>query len=196
MIKEASFYYWGPLLFKTKLDKGDVEALKKLCNEAQLKKIDARKDLVGAIKEELDINKKKYAAITKPYLDSYSVSYKMWYGEKIKKIETGPVWVNFMKKGEFNPPHIHPNHDLSSVLYLDIPPGLKKEVQQFKGRPGGPGAVNFFIAGPQAFHNNFYTFQPEVGDFFIFPWTLTHFVGPFQSSGTRTSIAANFKIKA
>jgi len=85
MIKEARFYYWGPLLFKTKLDKGDVEALKKLCNEAQLKKIDARKDLVGVIKEELNINKKKYAAITKPYLDAYSVSYKNWYGEKFKK---------------------------------------------------------------------------------------------------------------
>tara|TARA_R100001244_G_scaffold62324_1_gene52041 strand:- start:17 stop:607 length:591 start_codon:yes stop_codon:yes gene_type:complete len=196
MIKEARFYYWGPLLLKIILRNEEIQALKKLCNEAQLKKIDHRKHLVGVIKEELTIDKKKYAAIVEPYLDSYLVSYENWYGRKIKKIETGSVWVNFMKKGEFNPPHIHPNYDLSSVLYLDIPPGLKKEAQQFKGKPGGPGAVNFFIAGPQAFHNNFHTFQPEVGDFFIFPWTLTHFVGPFQSSGTRTSIAANFKIKA
>jgi len=196
MIKEARFYYWGPLLFKTKLDKGDVEALKKLCNEAQLKKIDARKDLVGVIKEELNINKKKYAAITKPYLDAYSVSYKNWYGEKFKKIETVSVWVNFMKKGEYNPPHAHINCHLSSVLYLNIPPGLKKEEQQFKGKGGGPGAINFLICGPQDLFNHYYTFKPEVGDFFIFPWSLTHFVGPFQSSGTRTSIAANFKIKA
>jgi len=196
MIKEGRFYYWGPLLFKITLRNEEIQALKKLCDEAQLKKIDASKNLVGVIKEELTINKKKYAAILKPYFDAYLVSYKNWYGEKIKKIETNGVWVNFMKKGEFNPPHAHTNCDFSSVLYLNMPPGLKKEAQQFKGKGGGPGAINFLISGPQAFYNHYYTFQPKVGDFYIFPWNLTHFVGPFQSSGTRTSIAANFKIKA
>ena len=63
-----------------------------------------------------------------------------------------------MKKGEFNPPHIHPDCDFSSVLYLNIPPGLEKEREQFIGKGYGPGSIIFTLTGAQRFHNNEYSF--------------------------------------
>jgi len=38
------------------------------------------------------------------------------------------------------------------------------------------------------------TFTPEVGDFFIFPSGLAHFVNSFKSKGERISVAVNFNI--
>tara|TARA_R110002167_G_C12380601_1_gene624982 strand:- start:54 stop:644 length:591 start_codon:yes stop_codon:yes gene_type:complete len=195
MLTEGSFYYWGPLLFKAKLINSDIIALTKLCHEAKLKKIDRRQDLVGVIKNEFSVDIKKYTAIIKPYLNLYKTAYRNWYGKKITRLQTDSVWVNLMKKGDYNPPHTHAGCELSSILYLNIPAGLKKENEEFVGIGGGPGAINFFIAGPQAFYNNIYSFLPEVGDFYIFPWSLTHYVGTFRCKGIRTSIAANFKLK-
>ena len=48
------------------------------------------------------------------------------------------------------------------------------------------------MANPQNFHTNSFAFTGEVGDFFIFPWNLTHSVSTFRSPGTRTTVAANF----
>ena len=197
--EECSFYYWGPLLFRTKLHDKQIKALIKLSEEAKLKKIDHRKKLVGVIKKELNIDIPKYTDIVRPALNLFKVVYKNWYpvnhSPNIKNLSTLSAWVNFMKKGEFNPPHSHNKCDFSSVLYLNIPPGLEKERKQFLGTGPGPGSIVFTIGGPQKFYNNLYSFVPEVGDFFIFPYSLIHFVGPFQCSGTRTSIAANFKLE-
>ena len=41
---------------------------------------------------------------------------------------------------------------------------------------------------------NTFGFRPEVGDFFIFPWNLTHSVSSFTSDATRITLAANFNI--
>ena len=191
MNTEATVYYWGPLLFRTRLDDKQIKDLRKLSEEA---KIDNGEQLVGVIKKQLNINNEKFTKILAPALKLFISAYKNWYGSDIKKVSTINAWVNFMKKGEFNPPHIHPDCDFSSVLYLNIPPGLKKERKQFIGVGYGPGSVIFTLTGAQKFFNNDYSFIPEVGDFFMFPWNLVHFVGPFQSSGTRTSIAANFKV--
>jgi hypothetical protein len=37
------------------------------------------------------------------------------------------------------------------------------------------------------------SFTPNVGDFFIFPAWLKHYVIPFQCEGERISISANLK---
>ena len=179
MKERGIFYYWGPLLFRVKLATKDVQALKKLGAEAKLKKIHVGKTLAGVIKKEFQINIKKYNEIIQPYFKVYFEAYKKWYDNEIKKLD---------------PPHIHSRCHLSSVLYLDIPPGLKEEQKKFKGNGIGPGGIDFFIAGPQPFSNTSYTLTPDAGDFFIFPWSLTHYVRPFTCAETRVSIAANFKI--
>ena len=192
--KVGKFYYWGPLLFKTKLEKGDLEALKKLATETKLKKIDARKKLVGVIQKEFTVDLTKYTKIIQPYLEAYREVFLTWYGEKPLEVKPLDVWLNLMKKGECNPPHGHTKCDLSSNLYLEVPAELKKENEKFKGKGSGPGSITFMVSGPQSFYNNDYSFLPEVGDLYIFPWNLLHFVGSFNSKGIRSSIAANYKI--
>lgn len=194
MKEKGVFHFWGPLLFRIKVSAKDVDALKHLSSQARLNQLDYRKNLAGVIAEELEVDQRKYTNIVQPYLDAYLIAHKTWYSTDVKKIKTDTVWVNYMVKGEHNPPHTHTDCDLSSVLYLEMPPDLKKEHKKFKGNGPGPGAIDFFIGGPQPFYNNLYSFYPDVGDFFIFPWSLIHYVGSFTCRGTRVSIAANFNI--
>ena len=97
-----------------------------------------------------------------------------------------------MKKGEFNPPHIHTGCKLSSVLFLDIPKELIKEKDSFVGEGIGPGAIHFYIGNPQDLARNAFELMPETGDFYVFPWNLSHSVASFTSDITRISMAANF----
>ena len=75
----------------------------------------------------LDKEVDEYINIVKPYFRAYQDAYKNWYGLYLKGIEVTNAWVNFMKKGESNPPHIHHDCHLSSVLFIDIPKPIIKE---------------------------------------------------------------------
>ena len=111
---EYNIYHWGPLLFKIKVRPSDIESLKKITNKATE---NWSENLAGIIKDERSIDQKEYTKIIKPYLKAYQQAYKTWYSLDLTKIETTAAWVNFMKKGESNPPHIHHNCHLSSVLF-------------------------------------------------------------------------------
>ena len=190
-ILNYTIFHWGPLLFRTKIKPDDIKALKKLCSESNE---DWTDNLAGIIKGEYKIDSPTYTKIITPYLRAYAVAYKKWYGIKLNAVETTAAWVNFMKSGESNPPHIHHNCHLSSVLVLDVPDVIKEEQKAWKGTGDGPAALNFFVGNPQNFHVNTFGFKPEVGDFFIFPWNLTHSVSTFKSDSTRITVAANFKV--
>ena len=189
--KEYTYYHWGPLLFKTKIEPSDLRKLRKLCDEATE---DWSENLAGLIKTENLINSSKFIEIIKPYIDVYHHAYHNWYGLKITSLDCVAAWVNYMKKGESNPPHIHHNCHLSSVLVIDVPPKLKEEQKAWKGTGDGPGALHFLTGNPQNFHTNSFGFRPEIGDFFIFPWNVTHSVSSYKSNVTRITIAANFSI--
>ena len=54
-----------------------------------------------------------------------------FYGiSPFKEVWLSSLWINFMKKGEYNPPH---NHDgaFSFVLYLQVPEELNHEDKNF-----------------------------------------------------------------
>jgi hypothetical protein len=191
-IMEYNVYHWGPLLFKTTVRPSDITALRELSNKA---KGNWSKNLAGIIKDERSLDSNAYTKIVQPYLKAYHQAYKTWYSLNLTNIETKAVWVNFMKKGESNPPHIHHNCHLSSVIFIDIPDAIKEEQKNWKGTGEGPAGLTFFTGNPQNFHTNSFNFRPEVGDFFIFPWNLTHSVNSFYSDVTRISIAANFLLK-
>ena len=191
----SKFYYWGPLLFHTKISDKDINKILLICTREKTK--DIRKDLAGHIKEEYSINEIELNNIINPYFNNFAECFYNWYGLKLKSIETIIAWVNFMKPGEFNPPHVHLNCDFSCVIYLDIPKELIQENKEYIGtltKKGGPGAISFkgAISNVQ-FNINKVDHFPEKGDFFIFPATLEHFVNPFKSNCERISVSANFK---
>lgn len=192
-----TFYYSGPLLYHTELNKKDLDNLKKLCLKNQKK--DYRKNLAGHLNHEYTIDTEEFKNIIEKYLFEYYKAFEHWYDKKIYKFKTLVAWVNFMKAGDFNPPHIHTKCDFTCVLYLDVPKKLKDENEKYVGsiKNGGPGSISFIFSTntSTSFEISSKNYFPKTGDFFIFPAHLTHFVTPFKSKIERISISANFNVE-
>ena len=130
--------------------------------------------------------------ILAPYINSYVLALQEKMGVVINKnIKMTDAWVNYMKQGEFNPPHSH-SKDLSCVLYLNIPDDINKNKINHVAKSSVPGSIQF-LYGEKIKYNLFsQTFFPEKGDFYIFPAWLQHYVFPFKSKEERISVSANF----
>tara|TARA_R100001198_G_scaffold82858_1_gene56108 strand:- start:179 stop:796 length:618 start_codon:yes stop_codon:yes gene_type:complete len=194
-----NFFHWGPFLYKATLTKEEIHSIKKLCKRK--KSEDCRKKLAGIIKHEYNIDTKKMFPIIFPYIDSYIEAlynhYRQTIGNKIKLMS---AWVNYMTKFESNPIHTH-DGDLSFVLFTQVPKKLKKEYNEKIDNHIGnarPGNINFLYTLHHDYQNkqliNQHTFFPVVGDFFIFPACLNHYVNSFTCSGERISVAGNINI--
>ena len=194
------FFYWGPYLFKTFFD---LKQCKELLNKGKKLKKEANAKLAGVIKKELEFTKDDqlwFAKKANNHFLAYLESSNNWYGRKIaNKLNLENLWINFMKKGEFNPPHSHTG-DLSFVIFLQVDDDLKKENKEYVGTSGGPGSISFhygFSVEDSKKELNISTnrFFPQTGDMFIFPATLPHWVYPFQSNSTRISVSGNLKFE-
>ena len=73
-------FYWGPMLFKTRMKPDEVQKLLQICNKD--KKRDARKDLAGHIEDEFSVDKLELSKIIEPYIKIFMKSYGQYYGEK------------------------------------------------------------------------------------------------------------------
>ena len=186
------FFYWGPLLFRTKLSKEDLKKCATLCSKKSSVMSDT---LAGVIKHQHYVSAVKYYDILLPYFQPFRNSFKEWYGKPlVKELRMIMAWVNFMKAGEFNPPHVHHGCDFSSVLFIQIPEKLVEEHKKFSGTAAGPGGLTFQYGEAQFYSICRKDFFPEEGDLFLFPATLSHFVAPFKSQGERISMSANFRL--
>jgi hypothetical protein len=189
-----NYYFWGPLLFKATVNDVDLKKLKKICKKR--KDWDYRHNLAGVIDNEYEIDRKEFINIVNRYISAYAQAFKLYYGKEMPGVlNIDSAWVNYMKKGESNPMHIHFPCDLSSVLYLDVPDELLEEQRQFTGKGGGPGSISFFNQCPAPGFVGQQVFKPKTGDFFIFPAMLCHSVATFKSDIERVSIAANFSFR-
>lgn len=186
-----SFFHWGPFLYKTNLTEKELHNIKKLCHKNSK---DARKDLAGMIRHEHWIDRKKLFPIIAPYLQSYIKAFYDHHNKYLgNKIELKSSWVNYMVKGESNPIHTH-EHDLSFVLYTKIPKNLIKECENHVGNTK-PGTINFiYTLSNRKDLISQHTFFPSVGELFIFPACLNHYVNIFQSEGERISVSGNIEI--
>lgn len=191
--KNYKFFSWGPFLFKTKITEEEVEQVKFLCKKNT--ENDYRKNLVGLIKNEYSIDGGKLLGVIGKYFESYSKGYYEYTGKNMyKELELQSAWVNYMTKFESNPIHTH-NEDLSFVLFTEIPKDLKKEYDDtVSSSLSKPGCLNFILSlnNDKSFINE-YSFFPEVGDFYIFPASLSHFVNGFKCEGERVSVSGNIK---
>ena len=109
-----------------------------------------------------------------------------WYTQMLS------MWVISQKDGEYNPCHIHTQCHLSTVMYLKIPEYLPTR----KSHRKDDGAINFTgnTSNDQIWGNPTLTFQPQVGDFYVFPASQQHWVYPFRTpdgKGERRSVSFN-----
>lgn len=190
---EWNFYYWGPYLWKTKIEQ-------KFCDElferAKKSNIKHNKYLAAHIENEilyLKEDMKWFVNEITPYTNLYFQTGNFWYKE-VKETKLESLWINYMKNGEFNPEHTH-DGDISFVIYLKIPELLKKECEQNNANSPGPGSITFSFGERMNYFTTAHNFFPEEGDLFMFPATLRHIVFPFKSDCVRISVSGNFYIK-
>jgi len=189
-----NFYYWGPFLMNTNVD---IKICQEMLEKGKNTKIKYNNNLAGHIEKENLFDEKDRDWIYKKlinYFNMYTMAMKEHYGttaRNIKEIKLENVWINFMKKGEFNPPHTH-KYDASFVIFLQVPSILKEENSKFEGADSGPGCLQFMYGeNHNSMFVNHHTFFPKEGQLFIFPSGLKHFVYPFQSDCERISVSGN-----
>ena len=115
-----------------------------------------------------------------------------FYGMKaFDRVLLHTLWINYMKKNEFNPTHTH-NGAFSFVLFLDVPDQLHTEIKSFKGVGIGPGGVTLTYGEEQKNIVTAHNIVPTTGDLWMFPASMKHMVIPFRSDITRISVSGNF----
>jgi hypothetical protein len=187
-------YNWGPCVVRVKI-KDDL--VKTLLKEGKNNKLDFRDKLAGIIENETGYSTESKQKVL-PQLSQYLGVYDQVYQNYVKqRYETKPeyvlssLWINHQRPNEFNPPHDH-DGKISFVIYLQVPEEIKKENKAFVGKSCGPGGIQFVYGeGPRDCVTTL-SYFPEVGDMFMFPSWLKHWVAPFKSDCLRISVSGNF----
>jgi hypothetical protein len=144
------------------------------------------------------------------YVDNYIKEIAETKNTKIKKYKSNisSMWINRQKTGEFSPPHVHPDAQLSFVIYLDFPEIIKSEKPKYE--QSIPGCIEFYYGTNTVidtdYNNNKFikslitplsslSHVPTTGEMIIFPSYLMHSVSPFYTEGIeRVTVAGNISI--
>tara|TARA_R100000322_G_scaffold160111_1_gene121376 strand:- start:4760 stop:5392 length:633 start_codon:yes stop_codon:yes gene_type:complete len=194
-----SYFNWGPFLMYTQIT---PEECKSLIDGGAKSRLNPKNSMVnklaGHLKEEYKLeDPQQYVKWMVFYFDAYYQGYNKWCrGGSLKPpFNLKSLWVNYMKPGDFNPPHDH-GADLSFVIFPYVPEELKKENAEYKGTLQGPGGISWtYGEGGRQCINAVHQF-PQSGDMYIFPASLRHWVFPFKSNVERISVSGNLIIDA
>ena len=195
-IKGVDYRYshWGPYLFHAELPQYVIDRLL----------IDGKKStrnwnpmLDGHLKGQFDYEPETqdwFFNEMQPIIQAYRKGHCDYHALNNIKVDytMTSLWINFMKAGDYTPPHIH-SDDLSFVIFLDIPKELSQEQLNYKGIGAAPGSLEFRYGEQSrpAWVTNTYTAHPVTGDIYIFPSLLEHTVIPYKSDVTRISVSGN-----
>ena len=205
-----AFRPFGPTIFKGSLPESlikllDDKATEIMENDKMSKECDHSMHLAGNVKQEVrfppawlistefaPMNTSLQMIIEKylehpPMINTVSP-------DKVEKIMLTSIWCVSQWAGDFNPSHVH-DGDLSGVIYLRIPPSLKKEYEKEDHYPC-VGDIEFSCGQAATFNGHQFQATPEVGDIFLFPSWLSHCVYPFRTPNEeRRSVSFNVSIK-
>ena len=173
--------------------------LKKECARAKKAGDKANHKLIGHIKEEYKLEWDKNFedfilgdCLDHPQMQSHTKGITVLNTSKPFYIES--LWVNYQKKYDFNPLHIH-SGVFSFVIWIEVPYDMKEEMKQYDKCNGQETATFFFqYNGPlgslEARHlvvDKSYEWKCA-----FFPARMYHGVNPFYTSdGTRVSVSGN-----
>ena len=160
--------------------------------------------LAGNIKREYLLKKTKnyIGTLVEPmiynYIEHYNYRDILQSNIKQKNLVIDSVWVNYQKKGEFNPIHMHYG-TMSFVIWMDIPFLKQDEVNLTPDIPADKNeAGNFAFVYSDPLNTtktvNIAVDKSYEGTLCVFPSSLRHCVYPFYTSDDyRITVAGNFK---
>ncbi len=200
MVTDYTYLHFGPVLCGTSVS---LDLCKELLERGEktkgVRKHKATETLSTKLQLQSDYtheDKLWFIEKFKPYFVPYfkKLQDENYYGMRFfNRILLKSMWINYMKKDEFNRPHTH-SPNFSFCLYLTVPDEINKEIETFKGTGLGPGTVSFFYGEDQKGIVTAHGIKPVVGDLWMFPAVLRHMVPPFRSDVTRISVSGNFTI--
>jgi len=183
--------HWGPCIVKTQVDQNTIDLL---LSEGKSSREDASPELAGVLKNQYHYrDKDKFNKFMEGTFNLYNNAMKQWKEETDKTPSTfflEKLWINYQGPNEFNPPHSH-GGALSFVIFLDVPMKLRAENQDYKGLSAGPGGITFIYGDTDDRCITNHSVFPEVGDMYIFPAWVKHWVYPFKSNCVRISVSGN-----
>ena len=189
---------WANIIVKTKIPDATFEKLLELYEYTMKNKKSFGDQLVGQIDDEPEVTQKileKFPEWSHFCLQSIENFVKTqaevnFVGEEEKlqvmrtekylsRIQT--MWFVNQKPGEYNPTHIHTNCKVSAICYLKTP---KQQVRGRKDHYKSDGKVTFTnnTGTDMNFANYQVSFEPRVGDFYIFGALQHHTVWPYRSA--------------
>ena len=185
---------WGPCVVHLKISENFQQKLLKGAEKARKNNKDFRSNLAGIIKEEYSYeDRQEYVEEIAQFLTVYDAAYQKWKSEEYKvkpEYILNSLWVNYMKKNEYNPPHDHSDF-LSFVIFLKVPEEITREQEKFLGNSAGPGSLSFLYGEGNRQSITYQSIKPKERDIFIFPAWMKHYVAPFYSDVTRISVSGN-----
>ena len=187
------FSYWGPFVFRSKILPAECKMILAAGKKCRKKANDYRDQLAGQLSDEYKLqDRQEFSEWLEKYLQAYAVGYNKWRGGEatLSNLKLHSLWINYMKAGDFNPPHHH-DGDLSFVIYPFIPQKLIKENKAYTGTSIGPGGIAWIYGLGLRRYIDTSQHMPETGDIYIFPASLKHWVYPFRSKIERISVSGN-----
>ena len=183
--------HWGPCIVKTQIDQSMID---QLLSEGKASREDASPELAGVLKNQFHFrDKNKFNKFFEGIFNVYNQALKQWKQGKeaiSNKYYLEKLWINYQGPNEFNPPHSH-GGALSFVIFLDVPIKLRVENQNYKGLSAGPGGITFLYGDTEDRCITNHSVFPNVGDMYIFPAWVKHWVYPFASNCIRISVSGN-----
>ena len=149
-------------------------------------------ELAGDLEEEYELTHEKIGKLLYSNIENSIFQHLKNIVQNISQFELSSLWVNYQKKNEYNPAHLH-SGTFSFVWYLDIPEEIRQEHNQQKSykHTKTRGLIQF-----SANHSNdFIVLNPKTDDLLLFRAHHIHQVYPFYSDNTRISVSGNIIIK-
>jgi len=155
-----------------------------------IKKYDYSKNLVGQVKQEIQLPSIFIKKNIYKYINNSIKEYvKKCTGKLTKKVKVVNFWIVRQYANEYNPVHYH-DGNVSGVGYLKLPKQLNKDKKKLKTN----GSIDFINGSKMFLSNSVFNHNPKVGDVILFPNYLMHTAYPFSVDGERRSFSFNVEI--
>jgi len=183
--KPYSLFTLGTSIVKFNLPMEFVDDINKAYDENSEDLKSHNDQLAGKIQEEKKINKILTSDMQDTFLEYFREYVKIKLTQPLKwKCVLDQAWINEMKSGEYNPIHYHTSKNsevgLSSVLMLKRPDWYGIEASKEEAPANG---WLEFTGGDQApLSRSQVRVDAQVGEFFVFPYSLLHGVYPFNTT--------------